>query len=58
MAAMEQNWGDAERHVQLALRADPSSAEAHDTLGKIYQQEGKSDQAAEQFRAARNGKRQ
>jgi arylsulfatase A-like enzyme/Tfp pilus assembly protein PilF len=57
MAAMQQNWGDAERHVQLALRVDPGSAEAHETLGKIYQAEGKSDQAAEEFRAAKSGKR-
>ena len=56
-AALEQNWADAEHHIELALRADPRSAEAHATLGKIYQQEGKSDKAAEEFRAAQNVER-
>ncbi len=51
-AAMEQNWADAERHIQLAVRADPTSAEAHETLGKIFQEEGKSDKAVQEFRAA------
>jgi choline-sulfatase len=56
-AALEQNWADAEHHMQLALRADPSSAEAHDALGKIFQQEGKSDKAAQEFRAAQHAGR-
>jgi arylsulfatase A-like enzyme/Tfp pilus assembly protein PilF len=56
-AALEQNWGDAERHMLLALHADPRSTEAHDALGKIYQQEGKSDKAAEQFRIVQNTRR-
>ncbi len=51
-AALEQNWSEAERQVELALRADPRSTAAHDALGKIFQQEGKSDKAAEEFRAA------
>ncbi len=52
LAALEQNWAGAEHHLQSALRADPNSAEAHDALGKIFQQEGKSDKAAQEFRAA------
>lgn len=55
-AALKQDWSDAERHMLAALRADPNSTEAHDALGKIYQQEGKGDKAAEQFRLARNTK--
>ncbi len=51
-AALEQNWSEAERYMELALRADPRSAEAHEALGKIFQQEGKSDKAAQEFRAA------
>ena len=30
----------AQQHMLLALRADPSSAEAHNTLGGIYLQRG------------------
>ncbi len=56
-AALEQNWPDAEHHMQLALRADPRSAEAHDALGKIFQQEGKKDKAAQEFRAAQDSGR-
>lgn len=56
-AALEQNWADAEHHMQLALRADPSSAEAHEALGKIFQQEGKNDKAAQEFRAAQHAGR-
>ncbi|MBV9498212.1 MAG: sulfatase-like hydrolase/transferase, partial [Acidobacteriaceae bacterium] len=56
-AALEQNWADAEHHMQLALRADPGSAEAHDALGKIFQAEGRSDKAAQEFRAAQDAGR-
>ncbi len=56
-AALQQNWAEAQHHMQLALRADPSSAEAHDALGKIFQQEGKNDKAAQEFRAAQDAQR-
>ncbi|MBV8808589.1 MAG: sulfatase-like hydrolase/transferase, partial [Acidobacteriaceae bacterium] len=56
-AALEQNSADAEHHMQLALRADPGSAEAHDALGKIFQAEGRSDKAAQEFRAAQDAGR-
>ncbi len=51
-AAMEQNWSAAEHHMEAALRADPHSAQAHDALGKIFQQEGKTEKATQEFQAA------
>jgi arylsulfatase A-like enzyme/Tfp pilus assembly protein PilF len=57
LAALTQNWTDAEDHMQLALRADPGSVEAHGALGKIFQAQGKSDKAAQEFRAAEDAKR-
>jgi Tfp pilus assembly protein PilF len=38
--------------MEAALRADPHSAQAHDALAKIFQQEGKPEKAAQEFQAA------
>jgi Tfp pilus assembly protein PilF len=49
---MEQKWSEAEQRMLAALRADPGSAEAHNTLGSIYLQGGDLEKARRQFEEA------
>ena len=36
LATLEGQWEDGERHLRAALKSDPLSAEAHNTLGSLY----------------------
>jgi len=49
---MEGNWSEAQQRMLSALHTDPRSAEARDTLGKIYFQRGELEQARQQFEEA------
>ncbi len=51
-AAMDNDWNEAQRQIVAALHADPGSAEAHKTLGFVFQKQGKTAQAAQEFHAA------
>ncbi len=51
-AAMDNDWNEAQRQITAALHADPKSVEAHKTLGFVFQKQGKTAQAAQEFHAA------
>jgi Tfp pilus assembly protein PilF len=56
-AAMDNDWNEAQRQITAALHADPKSAEAHKTLAFVFQKQGKTAEAAQEFRAAEEAAR-
>ncbi len=51
LCAEESLWGKAEEFYKLACKG-PEAAQAHYSLARLYEQIGRADEAAEQFRAA------
>jgi tetratricopeptide (TPR) repeat protein len=49
LATMEDKWDEAERHLGLALSADPKSSEVNNTLGSLYLKRGDLNQARDFF---------
>jgi len=49
LETMENKWDEAERHLGLALTADPKSSEVYNTLGSLYLKRGDLDRAREFF---------
>ncbi len=52
LAAMQENWTEAQREVLSALRTDSDSAEAHNMLGSIYLRRGELDPAQAELKLA------
>ena len=49
LATLEGKWEEGERHLGLALAAEPNSSEAHNTLGSLYLRRGELERAREAF---------
>ncbi|MGH9448610.1 MAG: tetratricopeptide repeat protein, partial [Terriglobia bacterium] len=49
LAAIEQNWGTAERYLLTAVETEPDSPDARNTLGSVYLRHGDLSQAQTEF---------
>jgi tetratricopeptide (TPR) repeat protein len=49
---MASNWDDGIQHLRSAMAIDPSSAEAHNTLGSIYLRQYNLPEARNEFQEA------
>jgi Tfp pilus assembly protein PilF len=49
---MQQDWSEAQQQLLAAVHADPTSPEAHNTLGGVYFERGELDEARDQFKAS------
>ena len=52
MLSREKRFDDARAQMQAAVRANPNFAEAHEMLGRLYEQKDQTDDALHEYEAA------